>query len=390
MANIQDYLNWRGDLKISEAPFNRIDALILCQITYLKFDGLFPKEGFKSRMTLEELGKKFASAPDYKERADTGLLINSKTPEFFISVSKTDRFKDFEITGYRSIIDLSKEEQFAAATYILPDGSNFICYRGTDDTIVGWKEDFNLALFEIPAQLDAVEYLKEAAQCLHGALRVGGHSKGGNLAIYASFNVSKSLQNRIVRIYNNDGPGFSLEKIRSKEYRNIMDRINSYYPQYSIVGMLFNNEGKYRVVESDETGLMQHDPFSWHIMGKNFVEVKKISETSKFFHQTFNSWAAGLEEERCKKFVDTLFYVIAATDAKTNSEIQANLVKNSVKILKRLNELDPELRSMMNQVVMELFKTGIKKFPGVDVMIKSRIEELKKASKKISSKVKKA
>lgn len=390
MSNIQDYIEWRGDLTLAQAPFNRIDALILCQITYLKFDGLFPEEGFKSRMTLEELGKKFVTSSDYSERTETGVLINSKTPVFFIKVCKSERFKNFHITGYRSIIDVEKEEQFAAATYILHDGTNFVCYRGTDDTIVGWKEDFNLALFEVPAQVDAASYLKEASKAVKGQLRVGGHSKGGNLAIYASFKADKKIQSRILKIYNNDGPGFSLEKIRSKEYKSIMNKINSYYPQYSVVGMLFNNEGKYRVVESDEIGVMQHDPFSWHLKGKSFVEVKKISESSKFFHSTFNTWVTQLDEDKCEKFINTLFYIIDATDARTNSEIEANLVKNSVKIIKRLNELDSELRDMMVQVVKELFKAGHSKFPGFETMVKNGLKEIKKTSEKISSKVKKA
>lgn len=389
MANIQDYIDWRGDLSLDLSEFNRIDALILCQISYLNFDGLLNDGDFESRISIEDLCREFNNSPDYKKRADTGLLINSKTADFFTSVASSVRFKDVLVTGYRSIIDESKEEQFAAMSYILPDKTNFVCYRGTDDTIVGWKEDFNLALYEVPAQKDAILYLEEAAKKLKGELRIGGHSKGGNLAIYSSFMAPASIKKRIVKIYNNDGPGFSEEKINSPEYKEIVDKINSYYPQYSIVGMLFSNEGKFRVVESDEIGVMQHDPFSWHLKGTSFETVKKLSGYSKFLHETFNSWVKKLDKAQTEKFINSLFGILEATDAKTNSEIESNLVVSSVKIIKYLNELDQEQRSMMIEVLKELIKTGHSKLPRIDKIIKTSLEDTKAGRDKALKKVEK-
>ena len=178
MANIQDYIEWRGDLSFEQTPFCNVDALILCQISYLNFDRLLPDYDFNYSQKLSELAELFENAKDFKKRSETGLLINKKTAPFFLSLAKCRRFENILATGYVSKIDLSIEEQFAAISYKLPDGTNFVCFRGTDDSIVGWKEDFNLATeTEVPAQKDAVEYLEKAAKNLKGKLRIGGHSK---------------------------------------------------------------------------------------------------------------------------------------------------------------------------------------------------------------------
>lgn len=389
MANIQDYIAWRGDLSFLQAPFTRVDALILCQISYLNFDGLLNDSDFSSYTKLSELAENFKNAPDFKKREQVGVLINKKTAPFFLEMAKTQRFKDVLITGYCSKIDLSIEEQFAAASYKLSDGTNFICFRGTDDTIVGWKEDFNLAIEEeVPAQKDAVEYLQKAAKSLRGNLRIGGHSKGGNLAIYASSKVDKKILKRIIAIYNNDGPGFSKEKVNSTEFLRLEDKLDSCYPQFSIVGMLFHHIGKRSFVESDETGVMQHDPFSWHIKGKDFILLENNDYGSKFFHDTFNEWISNLEPKQREVFIDSLFKIIESTDAKTNSELEANFAKNSVKILKAINKLDPEMRKVCNKTIAELFKTGHSKLTKVDSFFKRSFEKSTEQTKEVVKKIK--
>lgn len=376
MANISDYIDWRGDVSFNAAPFNRIDALILCQITYLNFTGLLPDSDFSVSLTLKELADKFKALKDYKKRADVGVLINKNTASFFLKAAESVRFRDVKITGFCSKIDLSIEEQFAAATYLLPDSTCYICYRGTDDSIVGWKEDFNLAIEEeVPAQKDAVEYLEKAGENISGKIRIGGHSKGGNLAIYASAYCSKKVRDRILKIYNNDGPGFYEERIHSEEFKAIEERINSYYPQFSIVGMLFYHSGIQNFVESDEQGVMQHDPFSWHLKGVDFVRLPKNDYASRFFHQTFNEWIVKLSPTEREVFVDTVFGILESTDARTNSEIEANLAKNSVKIIKAINKLDPEMKKMCEKTIREFFLAGHSQLKKFDVKIRGKIKE---------------
>ena len=389
MANIEDYSQWRGDLPFEQSPFCRVDALVLCQISYLNFDRLLPDYDFGVEMKLSELAEIFENSRDFKKRSETGLLINRKTAPFFLQVARTRRFENIRITGYVSKIDLTIEEQFAAASYKLPDRTNFICFRGTDDSIVGWKEDFNLATEkEVPAQKDAVEYLEKAAKNLKGKIRIGGHSKGGNLAMYASAVVDKKISERILCIYNNDGPGFYEARVKSPEFVRIAEKVESCYPQFSIVGMLFQHIGKQIFVESDEIGVMQHDPFSWHIMGKDFVILENNDYGSKFFHNTFNEWISKLEPARREIFVDTVFKIIESTDAKTNTELELNFARNSVKVLKAINKLDPEMRKICKETVIEFFKAGHSQLTKADKVIKQKLEESSEQTKNILKKIK--
>lgn len=389
MANIEDYIKWRGDLSFEQSPFCRVDALILCQISYLNFDRLLPEYDFSAEMKLSELAELFENSRDFKKRSETGLLINKKTAPFFLQAARSRRFENIRITGYVSKIDLTIEEQFAAASYKLPDRTNFICFRGTDDSIVGWKEDFNLATEkEVPAQKDAVEYLEKAAKNLKGKLRIGGHSKGGNLAMYASAVADKKMGERILCIYNNDGPGFYEARVKSPEFMRIAEKVESCYPQFSIVGMLFQHIGKQLFVESDEIGVMQHDPFSWHIMGNDFVFLENNDYGSKFFHNTFNEWISKLEPARREIFVDTVFKIIESTDAKTNTELELNFARNSVKVLKAINKLDPEMRKICKETVIEFFKAGHSQLTKADKVIKQKLEESSEHTKNILKKIK--
>ena len=356
MANLIDYLKWRGDLSFDAVPFSEIDALVLCQLSYLDFEGLLEKESFTSSVTLSDLYSKFCQTLDYERRIDAGLMISKQSIDVFKLASESNRFGSVSVTGYEFILDPKKEEQFTAFTYLIKDKLSYVCYRGTDDTFVGWKEDFNLAIEdEVPAQADARRYLQTALQRLKGNFCVGGHSKGGNLAIYSVAKCPEKFLKRINLIYNFDGPGFTEKKIQSQEFYQIIPRIRSYYPQLSIVGMLFTHAGEYRVVESDPAGIMSHDPLKWHIMGAKFVTLKDFDKETIVISDSLNSWMKKMTPEQTEIFVDTLFDIIASTGAKTNTELEANGWLNSLKIANAIRRLDPELRHVVEDVLKELF-----------------------------------
>lgn len=364
MSNILDYIAWRGDLSLMESPFNDVDALILCQIAYLNFDGLLAEGDFRTRVPLAELAAKFRLAPDFQKRSDTGALINRQTVRLLFDAADSARFGGIAVTGYSSVIDLEKEEQFSAVTFLPGGGTVFVAYRGTDDTIVGWKEDFNLAILDaVPAQLDAVKYLETAARTLRGRLCVGGHSKGGNLAVYASARARAGVRRRVARVCNYDGPGFPDRVIASGEFAAVIPKIRSFYPHFSIVGMLFSHAGKYSVVESDQSGIMQHDPFSWHVLRSGFVLLDGFDPASKFFHETFNDWICSLSREQRELFLEALFGVIQATEARTNSELEENLLRNSVKIVRALGQLDRRTRLAVAKTMRLLFRIARRKLP---------------------------
>ena len=364
ISDIISYIDWRGDLSFKEAAFNAVDAAILCQILYLNFDGLFPDAGFKHFLTLAELAKRFHSADDFPMRRETGVLINKRTADALFAAGNSRRFANIKLGAYVSVLDLHREEQFSAVTCILRKGQNFIAYRGTDDTIVGWKEDFNLAVHDVvPAQEDARAYLAESAAHLRGAFFVGGHSKGGNLAVYAAANVAPVVQRRITNVYNFDGPGFSEEKLRSSGFQAVTPNVLSFQPQLSIVGMLFKQAGSCQIVESGETGLLQHDIFSWNILGAHFVMRDRFEKASEFFHDTVNAWIKELNIEKRKICIDTIFDILAAADAKTNSDLEKNIPETSIKIISAIRKLEPDVRDAVRSTIFEFFAVIYKKLP---------------------------
>jgi len=358
MANIIDYIAWRGDLPFSVVPFNDIDSLILCQISYLDFGGIV-SESFKKCVRLRDAASLFQNAKDFSRRRKVGVMINSQTVELLFAAASSKRFGDVKACGYTTRFDLQKEEQFSATTFLTGDKYAFVVFRGTDDTIIGWKEDFNMGVLEtVPSQIDALRYLTEAMKSIRGRFRTGGHSKGGNLSIYAAANIDRKFKKRISCVYNNDGPGFREEIVSSPKFRELAPKIRSFYPQLSIVGMLFSHASDYTVVESEQAGIRQHDPFSWHLTKDGFVSLPGFDAASEWFHDTFNAWFRELSDGERAQFVGTLFRVLRATDAKTNSELEKNWWQNSAKIVGAFAKLDGPSRDNIIKTVQLLFQIG--------------------------------
>ena len=350
-------MNWRGDLSFETVPFNKIDALLLAHVTYSIFDGVVP-ESFSEKKTFAEVARDFTRTPDYEDRINIGFLINKRTAELMFKCAECERYRNVQLCGFRNIFSEEKTEQFAAVTYIV-DGKPVIALRGTDDSIVGWKEDFNIAWQEqIPAQKDALEYVKEAAAVFKGNIVLTGHSKGGNLVINTAVKCSKTLQKRIKEIYNFDGPGFSKDFYEQEAYKIVENRIFSFYPGFSVVGMIFHHPKNFEIVKSDGFAFWQHDSMSWQIMGSNFINEAGFSQESKLFHKAFNEWIDKLDVSQRQNFVNTLFGILEASGAKTNSDIENDAVKATAKMIAAFAELDKTRRKEMIKI-LKLFKNVI-------------------------------
>lgn len=359
MANMIDYVLWRGDIDFSVSSLNAVDNLILCQITYLNYEGIVSSEFLKKGPTLREVAAKFRADSDFEKRSDVGAMINKKTVELLMLASESERFGSLRMSGYLNKIDEIKEEQFCAVTYTCDSLWNFIVYRGTDDTIVGWKEDFNLGYMDVvPAQTDALSYLEKASKVLKGKIIVGGHSKGGNLAIYSASMSDEKIQKRITDVYNNDGPGFKKEFFETSSYAAIRNKEHTFVPQLSIIGMLFSHSDAYCTVESDAQGLYQHDPFSWHVMSKEFVELSDTNEQSKFIGKTVNEWINALNREQRELFIETVFGILRGTNATTNTELTENIGESLMKMLKAMTKLDAQTRDATFKILQLLFKNA--------------------------------
>ncbi len=356
-----DYLAWRGDLDFGNCPLNEVDALILCQLSYLKLDGLVGPDFAKrqgKRQTLAEVAEAFRTAPDYEERSNMGAFINPLSPELLKEAGKSRRFGALAVSGFINKIDEENDEQFSAVTFSCGKAWNFIVYRGTDDSIVGWKEDCQLAYMDsVPAQLDALAYFGTAASALKGNFYLGGHSKGGNLALYSAAKAESKLQNRILSIYDNDGPGFPEDFFISPGYLAIADRLKTFVPRLSIVGMLFSNGGNYVTVENDlKDMVMQHDPFSWQTGPCSFIECDRLGDESQFVGKTLNEWFRTLSTEEKKVFVESVFQVLAGSNAKTNFELTKNWFESLVGMKKTLDALPKSSRETMRKNIQLLVK----------------------------------
>jgi hypothetical protein len=348
MANIFDYLIWRGDLTLAQSEFNEIDNLILARFSYFPFDHII-KQG--EIITIEEASNRFKKLDITKE-----IILQKEDIEFFINLGKCERFAKMKITNYINKVIPEEEKQFSAITILMPDDTIYISFRGTDNTLVGWKEDFNMSFQEnVPSQIEAVQYTKSVAQTYNNRLRIGGHSKGGNIAVYAASFSSREIQDRIINVYNNDGPGFQEEIIQSENYQRILNKVHTFVPQTSIIGRLLYHEEKYTVIQSTQSGVMQHDLYTWQLQGKKFVYLDEVDNGSQFIDKTIKDWLSRVSNEQRAEFINSVFEILQATDADTLAQIKEKWVKNAKILISTYKNMDEDSKKMMVKTIEELF-----------------------------------
>lgn len=348
MANIFDYIQWR-DIELTKVEFNEIDNLILARLSYFPLDGLMI-EG--EEVTLKEVYRR------YKSLGTTGRILQVEDTDLFPVLAKSVRFGSVKLTNYINKIDPVQEKQFSSVTILMPDDTIYVAYRGTDNTIVGWKEDFNMSFSElVAAQTDAVEYLENIAKKYKNQLRIGGHSKGGNLAVYAAAFCQPKIQERIINVYNNDGPGFCDKVIHSKEYQTILNKVHTYIPQTSIIGRLLNHEEETTILKSTQSGIMQHDLYTWQVLGAKFVK-DELTNSSEFIDKTITDWLKEVSNEQRSEFFDVLFEILNATGAQTLSEISSRWFTNAKTMLKMYQNLEPESKEIMTKTLHAFLQIG--------------------------------
>ena len=349
MANIFDYIQWRGDLSLSKDEFNEIDNLILSRFSYFPFDEIIKENEV---VTIKELSKRFKE----KDVSNMPILWEDDV-NLFPVMGQSKRFGEMKVTKYVNKINVEQEKQFSAITVIMPDDTIYVSYRGTDNTVVGWKEDLNMIFkSHIPSQIDAVKYLNEVAEEYPNKLRIGGHSKGGNLAVYAAIFANEAIKDRIINIYNNDGPGFNDEIIETKEYKEMIEKVKTYIPQDSIFGRLLNHEEKYTVVKSTEKGVMQHDLYSWQLLGNKFVYLKEVTNGSNFIDKSIKDWFEQIDMDKREQVIDIVFRVINSTNAETFSELRTHWFANAKILINSYKLVDPESKKMILETISALLK----------------------------------
>lgn len=348
MGNIMDYISWRGDLSFEQSQFNEVDNLILACFSYVNLDGI-PAVTKQKGIGLKKLTEEFMKLHTMKElEADKSFI--RLAPFMMMEMAKSVRFGKCVVRNYVNDIVTEAEQQFAAMEIVLEDGTSYVSFRGTDDTIIGWKEDFNLSTGVVPAQKRAIEYLQKISEHTDGMLRVGGHSKGGNLAIYGSV-VCKSAHEKILEIYSNDGPGFSREFQELPEMKEMMPKIIRIIPEYSIIGTLLEHEKEPVIVASSSKGLLQHDGFSWEVQGPALVRRDSLNKTALRFIEILHKWIDGMDTEQKRLLIEDLFATLQASGYENLSEVQSGGLKSLAAMVKRVEKFAPESRGMMQELL---------------------------------------
>ena len=315
MANIIDYVQWRGDIPLAQVPFGEIDALILSYLSYMPFAGIL-NSGMQGEGTL--LGDAAQALLTLNAQEHSKLAYSEKEDRQLLAALRgSERFCGARLIGYVDQYDRASEKQFSAVTFLLADGTAFVAFRGTDDTLVGWKENFNMTFDrEVPAQRDAVAYVQALCKARALPLRLGGHSKGGNLAVYAGMCSPDAVREAIVAVYNFDGPGFNEEVAASPAFTRLGERVRTFVTQSSLIGILLWHNEPFTIIKSDSVSVFQHNVYTWQLMGGRFIELERRSGSSLFADDTLKRWLAQMPPQQREAFINGVFSVIAAGDGR--------------------------------------------------------------------------
>ena len=371
MANIMDYLRWRGDLTFTQSPPNAVDALVFSTLAYISYGGAVKQEP-RVGVALREAAQDYFAQPDWESRCRV-----KHDPQLLRLAADTVRFGHSQICMYRDQLIPEQETQFAAMTFLLDDGSMFLAFRGTDYSLVGWKEDFNMTFQQtVPAQRLAQQYTREVALEYMRPMYLGGHSKGGNLAVFAAARSSPMIQQRILGVYSNDGPGFTQYLMGDPGYLAMVPRIETYIPQSSVIGMLLEHEEPYTVIRSKTVGLLQHDPYSWEVLGREFIPVQQITGSSQFLDATIKTWFADMTNAERNRLVDVMYALLGSGGAENVQELlQPKNIRTYIKTLSS----DAGLRQVLStefQSLMEAARKTRARFEEERELLEAGTEEL--------------
>ena len=370
MANLIDYIKWRGDLSFSAAPFCTPDAMIMCQLSYYNLDGIVPKdfgESTQKPVCIKDIKPEdvLEPLPNYCSGDDLKMLE---------LLAKSPRFADMQLAGFVNDVDEAEGKQFSAVTVRIDKNTHFIAFRGTDDTLVGWKENMDLAYHdEVPSHAAAIKYIEFVSKNTKKDLIVGGHSKGGNLAVYGSAFCDRRRQKRIKAVYNFDGPGFNDKVIEKENFKTIEPIVHTYVPQNSIIGILLDHKEKYNVIKSSKTiGMSEHIMFTWEVERDRLIEEKELAFLGEAGYASLNEWIDRMTFEEKEKFIEVLYGMVS--EYKTTDNLFS--VKNIIPLVTAYRNLSDEnkqavgdamgdLKNSITDYVMEKFSdTPVAKFFG--------------------------
>lgn len=362
MSNLFDYLQWRGDLRFYQDPVNDIDVLIFALLSYIPLKGIVPDSQTNQTVSLKNVSQLYFSKGDKSLRENPNLnptsssTFDSELEKLLFEAARYPRFERVHLSNYEENTDFVIGEQFGAVTFTIKDVFDLkvIAFRGTDNSLIGWKEDCQLAYMEqTHAQESARNYVERTLGLFSRKAILCGHSKGGNLAMYAGLTASSTQQNKIIKVLNFDGPGFDFTIQDRGRFDQHADKVTSFLPEESVVGMLLEPIGQRKVLTSTSRLMNQHNAFFWQIEGKAFLPTE-LSSSSTFIDQTIKTWLSEKTIEERKTFVEALFDILGASDGAVLLSPSPENLKVINKIYSKYADLDPESRSVLTQFFASL------------------------------------
>lgn len=361
MESIITYAEHYQDKDFEAMPFNEVDALVLSQFIYLKLDGLVPRHEERNTIEPQKLCHIAALMDEHKVFIDQRYEKDNRA--LLEAMLGGVRFSTMRMHFYTNIVSVTAETQFSAITVFLDKGPTVIIFRGTDESLVGWKEDFNMCFGEpVTGQDLSAIYLKQIGREIEGEFIVTGHSKGGNFGIYSSMNVEEEIQARIKKVYSFDSPGFRPEILESVDFGRIQDRIIRFLPKSCVVGMLLQSQGEYRVVECSSVGFFQHNPYHWKVEENHFLESEDVAEGSKIFNEVTNQWLLSLNEEQLHGFAEIWYEIANMANIKTWLEVYAEPQKTMRDVWEAIGQLDGQKKEMAKKLLISLLLSIKDKF----------------------------
>ena len=358
MKNMLDYIKEFGHVSFEERAFSEIDALVLTELEYLPLEKVVPSdENGEDFVTVKEIAEYMQ---EHKQELfdENPMMITEERHEVSQVIADAPRYQSLKFFGVVSEWDKDTTKQFAAITVEVEPSVRLVVFRGTDDTLIGWKEDFLMTYSPlVAAQTDAKEYLAKQASLWDGDLMISGHSKGGNLAIYAAATQVEDVQLRIVDIFCFDSPGLYRSVLETKGYQNIVPLAMRYIPQDSLVGLMLESEVPYVIVKSNATGAMQHSAMTWEIEDGQFIKMEKLTKNSQLNDQTFKKWTESVSDEELELFWNVFFELLFSVGIDTVNDLYGEFMHYVQEFLKAAGNMDEEKRELLTRIALLLVST---------------------------------
>lgn len=346
MTNIYNYVDIYGDISFDKKNFNDLDNIVFCYLTYLDFSDTMINNGVFS---LETIGKEFLSKNNYKDVTRTGIAQKGAYKLLEIIVNKK-RYKDIILSDY--VYDANKDMQFSAISFNINKNLKCIYFEGTDELVSGWKEDCYMAsVFPVLSQVEAINYVNKHIKLFGTNVIIGGHSKGGNLALVSGMYLKKYKQFKLLKVYNNDGPGLRNKEFNSKYYKRVKSKLIHIVPDCSMVGVLMNNEF-YNVIKSTRKNILAHDMATWVVQDDKLVS-SELSLKSRKLEKNILYWVNSHSEEDIVRTIDNLFKILE--DENIDDTLKLMKLKNIIKVSHKFMNLDKETKDLIVELILYTF-----------------------------------